>query len=100
MCITHEWKHDTSDCRTCVKCGFTEENTKGTRTYFTNYLGVRKQTKNPFKSGDKVILKSDGRKYTVYTVYDDEYVSLGLYEYPDTEQDYLTHISEVKKVNG
>jgi len=64
---------------------------------FPDYWGV-KTTKNPYKSGDKVILKSDGKKYTVYQVYDDEHVSLGLYDYPDIEQDYQTHISKIKKV--
>jgi len=52
---------------------------------------------NPYKSGDKVILKSDCREYTVYGVYDNEHVSLGLHNYPDTEQDYQTHTSKIKR---
>jgi hypothetical protein len=63
---------------------------------YWGYKDEFKETKNPFKSGDVVVLKTDGRKYTVYGVYDDEYVSLGLFDYPDVEQDYLTHISEIE----
>ena len=47
---------------------------------------------NPFSSGDKVKIDGDNKIYTVYAVYSDTEVSLGLYDYPDVEQDYLTSI--------
>lgn len=51
-----------------------------------------------YKSGDKVRYKdegADGDIFAVYHVYDDEHVSLGLRDYPDTEQDSQTHINEI-----
>lgn len=51
------------------------------------------------KTGDKVRYKDgDTRVFTVHTVYSDTCVSLGLYEYPDTEQDYMTLTNELIKV--
>ena len=55
--------------------------------------------KNPFKAGDKVMYKDgDMRVFTVYAVYNKTQVSLGLADYPDTEQDFLTPISEIQRV--
>jgi len=54
---------------------------------------------NPYKAGDKVRYKDEGENgdvFIVYHVYDEQYVSLGLREYPDTEQDYQTHIDEIE----
>jgi len=57
---------------------------------------------NIFKSGDKVRYKdepvSKDNEFTVYAVYDSEHVSLGLREYPDVEQDFQNHISEIEKI--
>lgn len=50
------------------------------------------------KAGQKVRLKEDGRIYTVIADYGDNKYSLGLYDYPDTEQDYLTDINEIEEV--
>jgi hypothetical protein len=56
--------------------------------------------KNPFKQGDKVIYKDgDKRIFQVYAVYSPTKVSLGLYDYPDTEQDCQIDIKDIKKVN-
>ena len=57
--------------------------------------------KNPFKPGDPVRYKDEGPGadvFQVYAVYDDQQVSLGLRDYPDTEQDYLTHVDKLQKV--
>ena len=54
--------------------------------------------KNPYSSGDRVTIDGDDRVYTVYGVYSDTEVSLGQYEYPDVEQDYLTDISILTRV--
>lgn len=61
--------------------------------------------KNPFKVGDKVKYKDEIEtpthledKFIVYAVYNDTKVSLGLRNYPDTEQDYLTDIKDIVKV--
>ena len=52
-----------------------------------------------FKSGDKVKYKDgDARVFTVHTVYSPAKVSLGLYDYPDTEQDYTTKTTDLIKV--
>jgi hypothetical protein len=49
---------------------------------------------NPYKSGDLVYVDGEGDSvFTVYAVYGDTKVSLGLREYPDTEQDYQTDIA-------
>lgn len=58
-----------------------------------------KKNKNPFKAGNKVIYKDgDVRVFTVYSVYGDTKVSLGLADYPDVEQDYQIHINKIKKI--
>ena len=54
---------------------------------------------NQLKSGDKVV--HNGEVRTIYSVYDNDNVSLCLideegYEYDDVEEDYLTPINEVK----
>lgn len=55
-------------------------------------------TKNPFKVGDKVqYLDGDDRIFQVYAVYSPKMLSLGLYDYPDVEQDYQIEISKIKK---
>ena len=54
--------------------------------------------KNPFKPGDKVKYKDgDPIIYYVYAVYSPTKLSLGLADYPDTEQDYQTDIKDIKK---
>jgi len=58
---------------------------------------------NPFKSGDQVIYKDElgtprESVFRVYAVYSDTKVSLGLRDYPDTEQDYLTDIKKIIKI--
>ena len=53
---------------------------------------------NPYSSGDLVKVDGDDTIYTVYGVYSDTEVSLGLADYPDTEQDYLTDISILERV--
>ena len=57
---------------------------------------------NPFKVGDKVKYKDEidtpiESIFRVYGVYSNTEVSLGLRDYPDTEQDYLTHIDKIVK---
>jgi len=59
--------------------------------------------KNLFKSGDKVNYKDEigtpmESIFRIYAVYSDTEVSLGLRDYPDTEQDYLTNIKDIVKV--
>lgn len=56
--------------------------------------------KNPYKPGEKVLNKTDGLRYTVYQVYDENYLSLSLYDYPDVEQDFIIHISEVEHLSN
>ncbi len=53
-----------------------------------------------FKVGDKVKFKNDSDKsiYKVYAVYSKNSVSLGLKDYPDTEQNYQTNTSKLLKV--
>ena len=52
-----------------------------------------------FRIGDKVKIKgNDDRIFIIYGKYDDDNVSLGLYDYPDVEQDYLYNIKELIKV--
>jgi len=60
-----------------------------------------KKFKNPFKAGDRITYKNDPDKeiYFVYAVYSDTEISLGLLDYPDTEQDYLTKINEILPVD-
>lgn len=65
-----------------------------------SYVGVDKsQIEIPYKSGDIVYYKDDVKKepFVVYQTYGNKKVSLGLREYPDTEQDYQTDISKIKK---
>lgn len=53
---------------------------------------------NPFKPGDKVKYKdNDHRIFQVYAIYSDTKLSLGLADYPDTEQDTQTDINEIEK---
>lgn len=51
-----------------------------------------------FKSGDIVYYKDDKTKhpFLVHHKYSKRQVSLGLKEYPDTEQDFTTNISQIK----
>lgn len=58
---------------------------------------------NPFKSGDKVKYKDEiGTEresiFSVFAIYSPTKVSLGLRDYPDTEQDFQTHIDKIVKV--
>lgn len=53
---------------------------------------------NIYQQGDRVRIDGDDVIYTVYAVYSDTEVSLGLENYPDVEQDYLTDISILKRV--
>ena len=56
-------------------------------------------TKNGLRTGDKVrYIENDDGVYTVFAVYDKTHVSLGLRDYPDSEQDFQTEISEIVKV--
>jgi len=59
--------------------------------------------KNPFLAGDKVKYKDElgtpiESVFRVYAVYNETKVSLGLRDYPDVEQDFLTNISDIVKV--
>lgn len=54
--------------------------------------------KNEYSSGDKVTVDGDDVVYIVYAVYSDTEVSLGLADYPDVEQDFLTDVSILNKV--
>jgi len=57
------------------------------------------QTTNPLAPGDRVrYVDGDPRIFTVYAVYSPTGVTLGLADYPDTEQDWQTDISEIEKV--
>ena len=52
-----------------------------------------------FKQGDKVKYKDeDTRIFKVYQVYSKNYVSLGLADYPEIEQDYQVNIKKLRKV--
>lgn len=53
---------------------------------------------NPFKEGQPVRYKNETVLHLVYSLYDDEHVSLTLADYPDTEQDEMTHVSEIEPV--
>jgi hypothetical protein len=54
--------------------------------------------KNPYERGNKVKYKDgDPRIFYVYQVYSPTSVSLGLADYPDTEQDYQINIKDIKK---
>ena len=55
--------------------------------------------KDSIKAGDSVRYKDgDDRIYTVYAVYSDSMISLGLADYPDTEQDGQININKIIKV--
>lgn len=57
--------------------------------------------KNPLKAGDRVkYIDGDDRIFTVYAIYSDTEVSLSLADYDDHEQDYLTNINKIKRVNS
>lgn len=53
---------------------------------------------NPFKPGQQVRLKADNRVYTIYGIYSPIELSLSLYDLPDVEQDFQTHIDEIEEV--
>ena len=56
---------------------------------------------NPYKQGDHVRYKdTDERIFTVHTIYGDEELSLGLYDYPDTEQDSMTTVHEIESAEA
>lgn len=58
-----------------------------------------KKTINGIQAGDKIrYLDGDTHIYTVLAVYFPTKISVGLRDFPDTEQDYLTDIKEVEKV--
>jgi len=53
----------------------------------------------PLKIGDRVKFKDgDPATYKVYGIYNSKKVSLGLRDFPDTEMDYTTDISELIRV--
>lgn len=53
--------------------------------------------KNPYKEGDKVkYTDGDPRTFTVYAIYSPTTLSLAIYRYPDTEQDYIIDIDKIK----
>ena len=64
-----------------------------------NTLKTAKSMVNFFKPGDKVRFTGDTDIYIVHTVYSRSQVSLGLLDYPDTEQDQLTDINQLCYVN-
>jgi len=54
---------------------------------------------NPFKAGDNVRYKeNDDGIYVVYHIYSDTKVSLGLRDYPNTEQDFQIDIKDIKRL--
>jgi len=56
--------------------------------------------KKTIKLGQKVRYKDgDPRIFKVYAIYPNNRVSLGLYDYPDTEQDYQVSLNDLKIVN-
>jgi len=56
-------------------------------------------SENPFKREQKVKLKEDGKIYTIYAVYSKNEVSLGWFDYPDTEQDEQTIIDKIEAID-
>lgn len=49
-----------------------------------------------FYPGDKVIFKNDNtERYIVHSIYSNGFISLGIQDFPDTEQDNQVHISEL-----
>lgn len=62
---------------------------------------LKTQNKNPYKVGDKVRYKDgDTRTFQVYAVYGPTMVSLGLHDYPDTEQDEQVHINSIEPIKN
>lgn len=57
---------------------------------------------NPLKSGDKVIFNDDPARleYIVYSIYSPTKVSLGLYDFPNIEQDWQVDISKLTKIGS
>ena len=54
--------------------------------------------KNPYIPGERVKFKDgDPRIFVVHTIYSEKELSLGLYNYPDTEMDCITNINEIIK---
>lgn len=77
-------------------------------SFFCNYYDInagenKKMTikLNPFKSGDKVYFKNDETKqvFIVHTIYTPQLLSLGLKDYPDTEQDYLVNVHHIVRIS-
>lgn len=67
--------------------------------YFSNLINEHVPTnESQFKVGTKVRFKNDSEIYTIYAVYSDTMVSLGLLEYPDTEQDTQVNVKELEIV--
>ncbi len=53
--------------------------------------------RNSYKPGDEVrYIDGDPRTFIVYAIYSPTTLSLGLAEWPDTEQDILTNIKEIE----
>lgn len=49
------------------------------------------------KQGDRVRYKDgDTREFIVHTIYKNGFISLGLYDYPDTEQDNMVEGSKLE----
>ena len=60
---------------------------------------IEEVKKNKFKPGDKVRFKDgDQRTFIVYALYGNNRVSLGLYDYPDTEQDDQVNTDELDNI--
>ena len=59
-------------------------------------MNLKEKNKMKLKVGQKVKLKEDGRIYTIYAIYSKTKISLGLYDYPDTEQDFQIDINEIE----
>lgn len=53
-----------------------------------------------FNINDSVKFKdNDERIFKIYSIYNKKYVSLGLYEYPEIEQDYLINVKNLKLIS-
>ena len=53
-----------------------------------------------YKPGHQVRIIGEPAIYTVHTVYSPTEVSLGLLDYPDTEQDSIINVKELVYVNN
>lgn len=53
---------------------------------------------NPYNKGDWVKIDDDDRLFRVHSLYSTKKVSLGLYDYPDVEQDTQIHVNRLRKV--